>query len=332
MSGRLHFRGMDRPNDSGGKEKEMKKALVSMVLVAVTICFASPAFPWGSATHAYIDDQLGKKLLWNNQEMYGGMGNDAFNFLFGEPSIMDFLNGKTHREFMEVWNAARLPTGKALAFGFVSHNDEWGADRTAHHRGITFGQNEGYVIAKAQELAVFLKPILLSQGIDLPDMVIEEIAHSFVELGTDLLLKRIEPHIGEKLVAAAMLRSPEFPLLLIKAYGDDLADFAGISRQDAAKLLAATEMGFRRMILAFGQALTKDEVTAIQFLSEQGATLAVASLASKGIILPVGVDLRPLIRLGIAQAMTNCAPDFAGELAATVDFVDEQLRSHGIGY
>ena len=310
----------------------MKKVLVAVMLAAVTLCFASPAFPWGSATHAYIDDHLGNKLLLNNQEMYGGMGNDAFNFLLEQPEVMAFLYGKTHLDFMEVWNAAQLPTGKALAFGFVSHNDVWGADLTAHHRGITFGQNEGYVVAKARELAAFLGPILSKQGIDLPVPLLEDIAHSFVEVGTDLLVKRIDPHIGDKLVAAALLRNSEFPSLLVKAYGGDLAAFAGISLPDAAKLIADAEMEFRKTILVYGQTLTNDNGTALRLLSEQGATLAAATLASRGIILPDGVDLRPIIRLGIAKAMVDCAPDFYGELAATVGFVDGQLKSHGIGY
>ena len=43
--------------------------------------------------------------------------------------------------------------GPPVAFGFMTHNDVWGADSTAHHDGkTTYSQGTGYVIAKAQEL------------------------------------------------------------------------------------------------------------------------------------------------------------------------------------
>lgn len=47
---------------------------------------------------------------------------------------------ETHYDIMKVWEAAQSKPGKALAFGFVSHNEVWGVDSTAHRSGITFGQ------------------------------------------------------------------------------------------------------------------------------------------------------------------------------------------------
>lgn len=310
----------------------MKKIVISITLTLAVISISTSAFPWGSATHAYIDGQLGKRVLLDKQERYGGMGADVFNFMFSNPAISGYLYEQSHTEFMKLWDTARLPAGKALAYGFVSHNDVWGADMTAHHNGLTFGQGQGYVIAKAEILKGMLTKVPEFAALNLPDPVVMEIAHNFVEYGTDILLKRSDPLIGQKIILSALLRSPEFPLLLIKAYGDGLANTGGMSKLEAARLITATEMEFRKTIISYGQALTMDEATALQLLSEQMAALAAGFLNAYGIVLPDGVDLTPMLKLGIAQAMLLCSPDFPGELAATIEEVKQQLKIHDIRY
>lgn len=310
----------------------MKRCATTLTLIFALLSFATAAFPWGSATHAYIDGKIGKRLLFDAQERYGGMGPDLFNFMFTNPALATYLYGQTHTEFMKVWDAANKPVEKALAFGFVSHNDVWGADMTAHHDGLTFGQGEGYVIAKAAILANMLKTVPEFAALDLPDPVVMEIAHNFVEYGTDILVKRADPLIGQKVIVAAVFRSPDFPRLLIKAYGGGLAAAAGISSGEAARLITVTELDFRKMIISYGQALTLDETTSRGLLAEQLAAFATAFLQAYGIVLPAGVDLVPLAELGISQAMQLCAADFPGELAATVDEVRVQLKAHDIGY
>lgn len=310
----------------------MKKLAISVSLLLATVLLAAPAFPWGSATHAYVDGQIGKRVLFDKQELYGGMGADTFNFMFGNPAVSGYLYGQTHTQFMKMWDAARLPAGKALAFGFVSHNDVWGADVTAHHNGLTFGQGQGYVIAKAEILKGMLSQIPEFAALNLPDPVVMEIAHNFVEYGTDILLKRIDPLIGQKIVISTLVRSPEFPLLLIKAYGEGLASATGMSQLEAARLITTVEMEFRRTMMTYGQALTMDEATALQLVSEQMAALATGFLAAYGIILPDGIDLVSLLKQGISGAMILCADDYPIELAATVKEVGKQLKIHGIRY
>jgi len=85
-------------------------------------------------------------------------------------------------------------------------------------------------------------------------------------------------------------------------------------------------------MILYGQALTQDEATAIQLISEQMAELAKSYLAVYRITLPEGVDLTPLIKFAIEQSMEICADDFDGEIAATINFVDKQLISHGISH
>ena len=130
------------------RTKRTQTALAALMLVA-SICFASQAFAWGSATHAYICDHLGARgPVRNLNEMYGGMAPDVFNYLFTDKTLMETLYGATHySNFLDVWKNSRTPIGKALALGFISHNGLWGADSTAH--GVPYNNPDGYVIGKA---------------------------------------------------------------------------------------------------------------------------------------------------------------------------------------
>ena len=126
--------------------------VMGIICLGLTLS-SSEAFSWGFATHAYIDDHLGKKGIRNNlNEIYGGVMPDLFNTLFDYPEYLDFLPVQTHLKSMKVWKASRGEVEKSLAFGFVSHNDRWGADFTAHHACQTCGQPFGYAYAKANVL------------------------------------------------------------------------------------------------------------------------------------------------------------------------------------
>ena len=86
-------------------------------------------------------------------------------------------------------------------------------------------------------------------------------------------------------------------------------------------------------MVLYGQVLMQDDVTAVMLMSEQLAGHGKAFLAALGLpLLPDGVDIKPLLEYGIVQAMGLCASTFAVEVAATAEFVTEQLRAHGISY
>jgi hypothetical protein len=78
-------------------------------------------------------------------EMWGGVAPDLFIFIFDPAVCPDWITDQTHGTssdtFMKVWNAAGTNAEDALAYGFVSHNEDWGADHIAHESGITFGQD-----------------------------------------------------------------------------------------------------------------------------------------------------------------------------------------------
>jgi hypothetical protein len=113
------------------------------LVVAFTMTiFSSTASAWGFAVHAYLGDELGKKHGTKNiNEIYGILSPDIFNLSFQLPNNCPAeLYDQTHHQFMPVWNKAKPRLQTALAYGFVAHNDTWGADSTAHHKGTTVGE------------------------------------------------------------------------------------------------------------------------------------------------------------------------------------------------
>jgi len=312
----------------------MKKRLVGAGVFGLAFCLlVSSAYPWGSAVHAYIADHLGKKFAPQNlNEMYGLMAPDIFNYSFDlGPAGYASVYGATHYGFMKVWRAATLPLGKAQAYGFVAHNDAWGADFTAHHAGRTVGLAEGYIVSKAQSLLAILKtdPGYLALG--LPDAIGLEVAHNLIETAVDILMKRVDPLLGQRVAGSALLASPEFAPLFIKAFSSDLVPVFG-GRIRFARAVIAADLEFRKTMIAYGQALMQDEATAVDLLSGQMAELARGFLASYGIILPAGIDLKPLIITAIQGGMALCAGDFLREILATTAFVKMNLAANGIVY
>ncbi len=315
-----------------------KSWTILTALVLILGLGASQAWAWGSATHTYINYRLNRQDLGqkNLGEMYGGIAPDIYNYLFAP--YQPYLYGQTHNDFLKVWEAAgpgRSSVNRALAYGFVSHNDLWGADVTAHHNGLTFGQGQGYVIAKAQALKPILSATLTAVGILLPDQVALDLSHNIVEYGVDVLVKNLDAQVGAKLAGAALKRNPTFPALLVQAYGDDVAATLGISNEKAAQLILATEQSFRKIKVYEGQALMQDDAAAIVLLAEVYADFAQGYLAMFGVTLPPGVGREQIVVLAenfIGLAMAMCQGDFAQELKATIDFVNEQLEAHGIAY
>jgi hypothetical protein len=242
----------------------MKKGIISVAAILLTHVFlAQPALPWGSATHAYIMDHIGKTAYWKNlNEIYGSMAPDMFNLMF-EPQLLDvreYMWEQTHRHpnFMKVWDAAHWwGYQKPLAYGFVSHNDSWAADFTAHHRSRLYWIN-GYVIVKAHLLeAIFdLTSFLEDQfGIIISEEAAIELWHNLVEVAGDIIIWRNDHLIGEKIFLAAQKRSNAFQQLLIDAYANDLANNFPLKIGDfteASAFLVNKEIEFQNLMKDYG--------------------------------------------------------------------------------
>jgi len=290
------------------------------------LVFSSTAHSWGLATHAYVDDQLNKKGgMMNAQEIYGGMASDLFNHMFTAPFAAD-LNMQTHYQFMKVWDQARSTRAKALAYGFVSHNNLWGTDSTAHHGGRTVGLTEGYVIAKAKALG---DRAPLPPQLGIPPELAPELYHAIVEAGVDILITRADPMIGQKMIDAALYRSRSFPYLLIRAYAADLSSYFG-TPVAAARAIRTAESAFRKNVVLYGFALMQDDVTSVGLIAEQMAETAEAYLAAKGIPLPPKEQVEQLLLYYLRTAMLLCEPDYLQEITATLKYVDQQLIMYGI--
>lgn len=310
------------------------------LLILTCLCISSVAFAWGSGTHVYVVTHLNNKgpILMTNQ-IYGGMGADVFNYMFESPAQMAYLSSETHCDPLPVWRFALLPTAKAQAYGLVSHNNLWAADFYAHNPACPPDPTPtaGYIFDKGAllEQIVFSNPDFgpMLTALGLPANARGEIFRDLTEFGVDILVKRLDPSIGRKVSGAALLRSPEFPVLLVAAYARGLSRNFGMSYQDAARMITAEEAQFRQITISYGQALMQDEDATIVLISEQMAQLAPALLAAFNVQLPPGTDLTPLIMFSITVAVDLCEPDFASELNSTViPGVKAGLTAHGIVY
>jgi hypothetical protein len=205
----------------------------------------------------------------------------------------------------------------------------WGADVTAHHRGITFGHTEGYIIAKANLLSPEIDFLLKSNDITLTPEVLLEVSHNLIEASVDILMTRLDPKIGARLVQAGLFRSRTFPSMLVDMYAQGLsANPPGMAIEDATRIIMEAEGSFRRITILYGLALTEPEDVAVGLLAENFATFAGAYLTAMGATLPPDADLTPLAAYGIQRGIELCANDFAAEVNATFKLVKKNLAQH----
>lgn len=304
----------------------MRKALTILLVLLLT---SPTAFGWGYATHTVVGDELGVPGgILNADEIYGASAPDMFNMAFTLPVyVPGGLYDLTHDHAERIWKAARTPRERALALGFCSHSDVFGADKTAHHDGITYGQGEGYIIAKVDDMRAALTAI----GYDLPTALAplpvtqdleDEIYHSILEYATDVLTRRIDPKVGARLALAAKFRSPRFPDLVYRTYQ---TEFDALLGANAKAVVVAVEEEFRQGLIEYGQLLALTEAEILAVLPGYISDFAVDYLAMWGLDLPPGVDTTPLAALYLDVAMNLCAADYEAELEATTQAVEKEL-------
>ena len=332
------------------KRNVMKKT----VMMCVSICLLAGMIPasalsWGDATHAYISDGLKTHVGHENRnQLWGSLGPDIFNYIF-DPALCpawmaDQTHGATDDSFMKVWNAAGTASEKALALGFVSHNELWGADFTAHISGLTFGHDWGYINEKAIVLlntslngAVSSDPQLnptfgeIFAGIGMNEEQQLIVAHVIVEYAIDTMLVKDVSHFnGQKVSSAARHRGPEFPGLLVNAFAADYAaNCFGGDGATAAYIITAAEEAYRDAMISYGRIISRPERIAVKLIAEQIVALAPDFLGGS---LPVPEeDVISIVRAAIYASMEVC-DDYLTEINATIQFVGENLIHHGISY
>lgn len=325
----------------------MKKFMLVTLLAAVMMSLScASAYGWGSITHAYIANELGREFGYANlQEMYGSTLPDMVNLKNIPPTEpYDSLYAKFH--FIEpgsqeaIVNEAHRCLQKAFVFGFASHNDEWGADNTAHHDAAYIpGADPGYVSAKTLkliddlELVSELSDILIEAGVPgiyvptIAGAVAPTVAEFGVETAVDFLIKRNEdPAIGIRLLFAAFYRSNRIPYMLVRAYsGGDL---------ELAKTIIESEKEFREIMKLYGLIFLLEEKAAIDGIIIQWFPL-ISELAEKlypGLVISEKIE-GELIALGIEtveMGIEICEDDYYDEIIATIDAVEEGLEDKEI--
>ena len=314
----------------------MNNRLFLSLIVSLIVCAVpSLAFGWGAATHSYLAKELGHEPgVLNLQEMYGAVVPDMFNLMYGYEH-QNYLWNETHYEFMKVVGEGKSNESIAFGYGFASHNEDWGADRTAHISSITVNPEEGYVIIKrkilAPQLRLGIMLFLNANGIAYTPGLLEEfaltIADSAIESAVDLLVSQNEDaQIGRRMQVAAKLRSPFVPMLLSRAYARDFAGEAGIIVEEAILLIVETEQQFKEYMELYGEILTQEN--AIDLMAEQGAQFAELIFEQEyGIIAAVPSALMKTCLLAAIDVVKN---DYSEELAGTLAYVEGQLESHGV--
>jgi len=115
----------------------------------------------------------------------------------------------------------------SFTLGWLTHNEEWGADLWAHDASV------GYVAQKASILA-------WHGGIP------EGLAHDYIEIAVDMLIDhQHDPAIGDHLRGAALGRTWRIPGLLSKSY----PDFDAAAVTDAERTL-------RKAMITYGAGLS----------------------------------------------------------------------------
>ena len=162
---------------------------------------------------------------------------------------------------------------------------------------------------------------------ELLDELALSIADSAIESAVDLLVSQNEDtRIGTRMQVAAKLRSPFVPMLLSRAYAKDFAGEAGIIVEEAILMIVETEETFKEYMELYGEILAQENAT--DLMAEQGAQLAEQMLEEEyGIIVAVPSEL---MKTGLLAAIDVVKDDYSEELAATLDYVKGQLKSHGV--
>jgi hypothetical protein len=233
---------------------------------------------------------------------------------------------------MQVWFLAGRGLKKSGAYGYISHNDVWAADSTAHWNGRTYGQDVGWVIQKARDMIPYMYQAWGALGLVWDDpshplyadhyKICEDICHNIIELAGDIVLKRHAPLIGAKVTAAAALRAPEFQDLLVQAMGSCKPE----------PYIRGWEQGFRDMMIMYGFGLQQSEEEAIAAFAGQLADISTGYLVSLGLPNP-GYDAVYALALGgMYVALDLIQYDYMREVHATIKMVRWQMLRHWVFY
>ena len=304
----------------------MKKIFHYALLLILIFSFPDKGITWGSATHAYIAKELGKGIT-DPQMLYGAAAPDFFYNLSDLSSPgRNYLSKQTHTSIANLKTKARKANMDAFAFGFISHNENWGADYTAHKKGRT--SKKGYVVTKADILApklLFrLKAALDEAGVPysffLAQAIASNLSHKLIETAIDLQLNLHEdPSLGYDFLNSVQSVTDNLPNLLAQTYGQGLSRNLKVSKDDSARIIREAESDFRQLMIRYGELLGGEDPADLHQMSEEGAALlstALKDITGKDVVIQPEV-MEEFMNLATQEIET----DYAKEISATISYL-----------
>lgn len=251
----------------------IKRLLLSILFL---LTFPFNLFAWGSATHVYISKQLCGSYDLN--EIYGSIVPDFFNLNYDSP-YYDHIIKITHYNLDKIKKESRKNNLYNFALGYISHNEKWGGDLTAHKKARTIKKGKGYVIEKTKILAPIITFELneffknqnnIPQNFILSNFISSIITHPLIEFAIDLEIKLNEdPYIGNDLIYSATNRSDIIPEILVLAYANDLSKRFKIQESKSSDIIRESEKTFQNFMIKYGEILNQEIDSSIIQLAEE---------------------------------------------------------------
>ncbi|HSN14796.1 MAG TPA: hypothetical protein VLT61_09205 [Anaeromyxobacteraceae bacterium] len=310
--------------------RRRRAALVALAVSLVTAPIAPLA--WSDATHVYMAKHTDKAAGQVTPEelcnrLYGAVAVDMFAYRF--TAIGQTFHAVLHDRSIVLpevpWYYARTDTERAFAYGLASHNNVWGTDATAHFDGITAGNRDGYVIAKAKLLAsfpAFRGAVLPLVGNDEGTLLL--VSHILVEYAMDLVVARIDPGVGADLMGAGFgCPSQANTELLVATWGPIFP--GGFSPEDVAAEIREADEEYHQWVGGYGWAL--QQPNAQRLVAGAVAKVAAVFLGQPPEAVPYLTELIDGA-LGVGQYLV--AGDLQAELDATIGRVNAELSTRKI--
>lgn len=251
------------------------KIKILIVFLSSLLVFPINVFAWGPATHAYIAKQLCGDY-YDIYEIYGSVLPDFYNDKFDAP-YNAYLTKIAHYNLDKLKKESRKNNLYNFALGYISHNEKWGADLTAHKKARTIKKGKGYIIEKIKilapiitsELSEFLKNQGASQHLIVANLLSSEITHPLLEFAVDIKIKSNEDSIiGADLIYSAENRSDVIPDILALSYANSLSKKFKISIDAAIDIIKDSEKSFQSLMIIYGEILNQETNQSILQLSE----------------------------------------------------------------
>jgi hypothetical protein len=298
----------------------------NLLLLSLIVLLVAPAsFAWGPGTHTYIAGKINPDAA-NADRRYGAVAPDLNQMVSYDQNSAYFK--ATHHHFKYVWDAAGGGTSvqKDLAWGFVTHNEAWGADYTAHISSLTLDPSQGYVIQKSQQLCAVLTQQLTQAGMtQYLGLITLDNCHFVLEYGIEAMLQQQHPELAQQLAEAAGTHSAESEALFMNAFAAKYGPAFGTA-------IAYGDGQWRSLIAKYAYVLGSSNPSKMDGLD--GMAMYLVYIGQTAQLIDPSLDpalVAGLIKLALFDSIQICGNDYQGEIDATIQFVGHQLVAHKVG-